>query len=157
MLKPLKWLFFLVLALPGLALAQQARPFDPGQVASGGPIDGSALVLLLVRAVQDGQWLLVLSLVVIGSVWFSRSFLGPYVPWLATSRGGAVLSLVGGQAAAFANAAVTGQMGMETLVRGLVAAFIASGGWSLIKAILPEPKREHLGEDQGLGTAARGP
>lgn len=121
-------------------VSQISPPFDPGQVAGGGPLDGTELALLLVRALHGGQHLLAFSVGVIGLVWLARNFGRAYWPWLGSSRGGAVLSLLAGQAAALANAVVTGQLGAEVLVRGLVTAFVASGGWSLIKAILPEPR-----------------
>lgn len=82
--------------------------------------DPLKLVSEFVKAAQAKNWLLLVPLALVALIALARRFLGKYVPFLQTDRGGALLSLLAAVAAALYAAATSS--GSASLPQILVAA-----------------------------------
>lgn len=90
------------------------------------------------EAARDGRWLVVAALGIVALVWATRKFAAPKVPFFATGEGGAILNLVTGFLLAIAGALIGGApLSGMTLWVALQTSFVAAGGWSLVKNLLP--------------------
>lgn len=121
----------LVLALvPFAALAQAAIP-EP---------DVSSLGASFLSALMSKNWGLLVSVILLGVVWFVRAFGGKVWAPLSSERGSAVLAFFGGTAALLVGALGTGQSFSVELLLGCVStALTASGLWSITKSVV-KPK-----------------
>lgn len=92
------------------------------------------------NAAKNGDWKLLIVLIVVGIVWALRKW-GAAIPkvgeWLATDRGGAILALLAGIFGVIGTGLVSGSAWSFALIRdGLLLGFTAAGGWTIIKKIL---------------------
>jgi hypothetical protein len=102
--------------------------------------DIGAVVSAVAGAVQSKNWRMLGALVIMLLTYASRKFLAPRVKFFASDRGGAVLALAMGVLASFAHLlAAGGSMGFGVVVDGLVAGFMAAGGWSVAKKLVSTP------------------
>lgn len=120
-----RWtLLALLLAVPFLALAQDVPP--------AADLDVLALFKVLVGAIQGGQWPLVVVVVFIGLVQLLRRFGAKWVPWLATSDGGTVLTFLTVMGSALAAGAFLpgAVITWPFIGKAALAALAAIGGWT---------------------------
>ncbi len=102
------------------------------------PDSPSAFVQLLVNAAMSGRWPLLVALALVGIVWLLRKLVAPKVPFFATGEGGAVMNLATSFTLALATALLPGAAFTWSLLWvALQASLVASGGWSLLKYLLP--------------------
>jgi hypothetical protein len=121
--------------LPLAALAQSAIP-EP---------DVTSLGATFLAALSGKQYPLLASVVLLGAVWLLRAVGGRFIPALATPRGGAILSAVGGTAALLVAALSSGQPLSVGLVLGcLSTALGASGLWSTAKNVAKGPTQQKV-------------
>ena len=101
------------------------------------PDDLSAFFKAVVDAVQGGQWRVVAVLGVVALVWAAKKFGAKWLPVLATSRGGALLAVLGGIVSTFAPALLSGtpftlKLALDALLLGITAA----GGWVVVRRLM---------------------
>lgn len=101
------------------------------------PENLDVFVKLIIDAIQQKNGWLVGTLGLIGTVYVLRKFVLVKVPFFATQAGGAIINLVmaflGVAAAALIGGApVTGALVLDALQK----AFLAAGGWTLVKHLL---------------------
>lgn len=102
------------------------------------PDKTAEFVQMLVNAALSGRWPLVVSLVLVGLVWALRKALAPKIPFFETGGGGAVLNILTSFSVALATALLPGTTFTWSLLWvALQASLVASGGWSLLKYLLP--------------------
>lgn len=155
-------------AQPAVSLAPTEGvgvPVDAGvdtEDAATAPLDPAddpiGFLSRLYAAVESGEWLPALALAVIGLVFAIRKWkvLRWALPdaaddWLATDRGGAVLALSVALLGAAANAVLAGDglPSLEALGSALKVAFLAAGGFTIVKKIF-KPSDEIEIEVNGL-------
>lgn len=90
---------------------------------------------LVVKAIQNGQWAVVVALAIVAGVWGVRKVLGPKYPVLESGRAGAILNLVGSFGSGLAVAAA-GAPFSWAMVLSVVLSLMTSGGWSLVRNLL---------------------
>ncbi|AGC44588.1 hypothetical protein MYSTI_03276 [Myxococcus stipitatus DSM 14675] len=118
----------LVLASPALAAESPGIP-DPSRIEE--------FARLVFDAVTSRNWALVASLAVVAVVYVLRRFGGTRIPWLASSRTGAVLALLVAVAGAVGNALLAGTpFTWGLLLKALGIGLGAAGGFSVLKALL---------------------
>lgn len=120
-----------LLVLPLFVFAQTTIP-DPS--------DTDAIFKAISDALVTGNWRVALTLGTIALVFFLRKggtkLPAPFGPFFASSRGGAVLALVGGLVVAFAPVAMgTATLNLKLIIEGLLLAFSAAGGWVVIRRL----------------------
>lgn len=118
-------LLVLALAIPVAVFAQEVPPPDPG-------VDFMVLLKMLVGAFQGGQWPLVTVLLFIGVTQILRWGGSKWIPWLATSDGGTVLTFLTVTASALAAGAFVPGVVITWafLGKAVFAAFSVIGGWT---------------------------
>lgn len=110
---------------------------------------------LVIEAVKSENWALVAILGVVLVVWVLRKFGGSKIKFLRTQRGGAVLSLVAAAVGAVATTLLTGGAFTWALaLKALGTAFIASGGWTLVKHILVGDAQQVIEVAEAAGAEA---
>lgn len=116
----------LALALfPLLAFAQAIPEPDVGSLGAS-----------FLTALMSKNWGLLLSVVLLGAVWFVRAFGGKVWAPLASERGSAFLAFFGGTAALLVGALSAGRTFSVELLLGCVSTSLtASGLWSVGKAV----------------------
>jgi hypothetical protein len=93
---------------------------------------------LVFDAARDGKWLSLLALGLIGLVWAIRKFAAPKVPFFGTGEGGAVVNFGTGFLLALATAILAGSPPSWAMAWvSLQTSFLAAGGWSLFKSLIP--------------------
>lgn len=90
---------------------------------------------LVTKAIQNGQWAVVVALGIVAAVWAVRKFLGPKYPALATGRGGAILNMAASFGSGLAVAAA-GAPFSWAMVLSLALSLFTAGGWSLVSSLL---------------------
>lgn len=93
---------------------------------------------LVFQAASEGKWLSLVALALIGIVWAVRKYGAPKVPFFATSEGGAIVNIVTSFVLALSGALLAGTpptWGMAWVA--LQTSFLAAGGWSLVRNLLP--------------------
>jgi hypothetical protein len=118
---------------------------SPGAVVVDPASDPGGYAEELLKAAQTSNWRLLGGLLLIGAVWGLR-LLGAKWPFgfgksvaafLGTARGGAVLSLACGVLGGIGNVfMVDGSVTPRLFLDGVVMAFTASGGWTIVKKLL---------------------
>jgi H+/Cl- antiporter ClcA len=92
---------------------------------------------LVLDAVQNKNYALLVALVVVLAVYVLRKFGGEFIPFFRTDRGGAVLVLAFSLAGAVANALTAGApLSGGLLLAALQVGLTAAGGFTLIKRLL---------------------
>ncbi len=93
---------------------------------------------LVLGAATAGKWAQLAALALVAVVWALRKFIAPKMPFFGTGEGGAVLTVLTSFAGAFATTLLAGAAFSWPLVwSSLQVAFLAAGGWSLAKHLLP--------------------
>jgi hypothetical protein len=96
------------------------------------PESAQTIIQLAFDAVSRGDARVVAALAAVGSVWALRRWGAQHLPWLATDRGGAVLSLAVGVAGSVLHGLAAGQGVSADLVwQGVQTALAASGLWTV--------------------------
>lgn len=125
--------FFVLLSVAGAAWALDTAP-----PAVATPENFDAFSKAVIAAVADGKWPAVAALALVAAVWALRKFIAPSAPFFATGEGGAVLNVLTSFAGAIATALFTGVTFTPALLwTSLQLSLLASGGWSLLKYLLP--------------------
>lgn len=122
---------------PLSALAQTI----PGSPENTGPSQWAGLVL---KAVQDKNWAMLVAVALTGLVWAVRRYGGNTLPWLKTDRGGALLVLLLGIGGGIINALAAGApLTPQLLLDGARVGLISAGGYAVVRKLLfgekPEP------------------
>lgn len=93
---------------------------------------------LVLGAATAGKWAQLAALALVAAVWALRKFIAPKAPFFATGEGGAVLTVLSGFVGALATTLLAGGAFSWALVwSSLQVSFLAAGGWSLAKHLLP--------------------
>lgn len=101
-------------------------------------LDLEAFATSVLNAVQHGNWALVAALAVLALVWAARRFGGNKFPFLRSDAGGAVLALAMATAGAVVTALSAGSaLSIALFLGALKVGFVAAGGWSTVKKLLP--------------------
>lgn len=115
---------------------------DPGE-------DPAAFVQRALEAVEGGRWIPVAGLAVILIVWFVRRYVGNWVPWFRTDRGGTILALGTSFLSGVAHSAVArgGWPGWDAVIAAVGVATSAIGGYQGLKRIIaPKDRDEATGK-----------
>jgi hypothetical protein len=96
------------------------------------PETAQTLIQLAFDAVSRGDARVVAALAAVGSVWWLRRWGAKHLPWLATDRGGAALSLAVGVAGSVLHGLAAGQgVSLDLLWQGVQTALVSSGLWTV--------------------------
>jgi hypothetical protein len=96
------------------------------------PETAQTLIQLAYEAVARGDARVVAALAAVGSVWWLRRWGAQHLPWLATDRGGAALSLAVGVAGSVLHGLAAGQgVSLDLLWQGVQTALVSSGLWTV--------------------------
>ena len=88
-------------------------------------------------AIRSGQWPIVTATIVIVTVYLARRFLGEWVPWFRSDRGGVILAFATAFLGGIASGLASGSWpDGKTLMLALSTAFAAMGAWSGIKKLI---------------------
>lgn len=134
---------YLVGALAVLGAGSLAFTATAHAASVAEPSDGSLWDLLspLLEAFKSGRYAYAGSIALVAAVALTRKYAGDLVPWFHTDRGGATLALLGSFGAtlmvrlAAPTAALTASMAWDAFM----IAFIAAGGYAMVKKLVIEP------------------
>lgn len=143
-----KLVMLFALLFPVVALAQAVVPDPDAGIGS--------FAAALFAAFQAKNWALVVAFVLVGLVWAARKLGSKKWPWLATDRGGALLSLIAGLGASVAAAATSSgsHTVLQVLGTGLLAAITSSGSYALLRKLLFPSGSEQAQEIRAAEPAA---
>lgn len=124
--------------LPVPSLEGPAQPAQPAPVPELQGVDDAAQTI--VKAIGYGKakdWRALGAAIIMLVVFGIRQGLGRYVAWFKTDRGGALMALLIGVLGTVASyLAAGGGWKWSILVDGVMAAFTAAGGFSVIKKLI---------------------
>jgi len=87
-------------------------------------------------AAKGGQWLALVALLIVGLVYVVRRWGAKLLPWLGTDRGGVASALVCGVLVSLAASALSGSLGVGSIVGAFEQAVIAVGGFTVLKKLI---------------------
>ncbi len=130
----MRLILFLAVAVLAVVLFPIFAAF--AQAAPPSPDDPTAFLQTIVAAVQGGQWRVVAVLGLVALVWVARRYGARYWPFLATSRGGALLALVAGCLTTFGPAVFAGTtFSLKLVLDALMLGVTAAGGWVVVRRL----------------------
>ena len=150
-----------IFVAPPLTVTAPAAPTvitvvdEPAQIPD--PSDFASFCEAVFVALKGKQWGMIVALALMALVWLARKYGSEAWPFLATDRGGAMLSLFGALALAIGGAAAAPGIHSlgAVLLTALMAAITASGTYALLKKLL-FPSGADLAQGVAVAAAVTG-